>query len=55
MTTTPNPTSTTVRPTGDVVARAFGFGPAAATVWFHKADKAIATYPHRRPGEDAEH
>lgn len=71
MTTNPTLTRCTVRPTGAVVARATGFGAAAGTWFAagtaftaHKAHKAntahtayaaIATYSHRRPGEDALH
>jgi len=54
MTTNPTPTTSTERPTGAVVARR-GFD----AHWFHTGAKAagtaIATYPHRRPGEDAPH
>lgn len=64
MTPNPTPTACTLRPTGAGVARRFGFTAPTTSAWFHtvhvaakahKAYTAIATYPHRRPGEDAPH
>lgn len=64
MTTNPTPIACSVRPTGAGFARHAGFAVPTAGEWFttdhvaakaHKATTAIATYPHRRPGEDAPH
>lgn len=66
MTTTPTTNRCHLRPTGATVARPFGFaagwfpvGHTTGTAKTHAdkahANTAIATYQHRRPGEDALH